>query len=215
MAALFRIDQRRNPRTVERDPQYNVVGRTRYRNNGTKHTNGGECAERGRDRRLGSRGGENVFGLRTPRSRHAQQLVVVIRFSFPFCRSPFSPFFSFCIFVVSFSVGFLYHLRFFFSPASLLSLVAESVLMSRCYTPPRATWERTSMGIPLACCLRFAFFIFFASFFFFLPFVALGLDVVCFILSFSCGNYAVSSVLVSAATRLAYDTLYVSDTYVR
>ena len=31
------------------------------------------------------------------------------------------------------------------------------------------------------------------------------LDIVCFILSFSCGYYAVSSVSVSAATRLAYD----------
>ena len=39
------------------------------------------------------------------------------------------------------------------------------------------------------------------------------LDIVCFILSFSCGYYAVSSVSVSAATRLAYD-MYL-DTYVR
>ena len=34
------------------------------------------------------------------------------------------------------------------------------------------------------------------------------LDIVCFILSFSCGYYAVSSVSVSAATRLAYDIIY-------
>ena len=36
------------------------------------------------------------------------------------------------------------------------------------------------------------------------PFFDFDLDIVCFVLSFSCGYYAVSSVLVSAATRLAY-----------
>ena len=40
----------------------------------------------------------------------------------------------------------------------------------------------------------------------FLPFFDFDLDIVCFMLSFSCGYYAVSSVSVSAATRLAYDT---------
>ena len=39
----------------------------------------------------------------------------------------------------------------------------------------------------------------------FLPLFDFDLDIVCFILSFSCGYYAASSVLVSAATRLAYD----------
>ena len=38
-----------------------------------------------------------------------------LRFSFPFRRSPFPPSFSFCLFVVSFSCFFLYHLRSFFA----------------------------------------------------------------------------------------------------
>ena len=39
----------------------------------------------------------------------------------------------------------------------------------------------------------------------FLPFFDFDLDIACFILSFSCGYYAVFSVSVSAATRLGYD----------
>ena len=45
---------------------------------------------------------------------------------------------------------------------------------------------------------------FFSSFPFF-DFFDFDLDIACFILSFSCGYYAVSSVSVSAATRLGYD----------
>ena len=45
------------------------------------------------------------------------------------------------------------------------------------------------------------------------PFFDFDLDIVCFILSFSCGYYAVSSVSVSAATGLAYNMHL--DTYVR
>ena len=51
--------------------------------------------------------------------------------------------------------------------------------------------------------------------FYLLPFFNIDLDVVCFILSFSCGYDAASSVSVSVATRLAYDTRYISDTCVR
>ena len=73
------------------------------------------------------------------------------------------------------------------------------------------------MRILLACCLLsgvldvnlFLFFLLFLSFFDY------DLDIVCFILSFSCGCYAVSSVAVSAATRLAYDIYMYLDTYVR
>ena len=54
---------------------------------------------------------------------------------------------------------------------------------------------------------------FFLSFLIFLPFFDFDLDIVCFILPFSCGYYAVSSVSVSAATRLAY-YMYLG-TYVR
>ena len=40
------------------------------------------------------------------------------------------------------------------------------------------------------------------------PSFGFDLDIVRFILSFCCGYYAVSSVSVSAATRLAYDIIY-------
>ena len=50
----------------------------------------------------------------------------------------------------------------------------------------------------------------FYFFLLFLPFFDFDLDIVCFILSFSCGYYAVSSVSVSAATRLAYIILRTS-----
>ena len=71
------------------------------------------------------------------------------------------------------------------------------------------------MHIPRACCLLSCaldvdLFVLFLVFRLFSEF---DLDVVCFILSFSCGYYAVSSVPVSAGTRLAYD-MY-RDTYVR
>ena len=55
---------------------------------------------------------------------------------------------------------------------------------------------------------RWAILLFFLLF---LPFF--DFDIVRFLLSFSCGYYPVSSVSVSAATRLAYD-MYL-DTYVR
>ena len=63
------------------------------------------------------------------------------------------------------------------------------------------------MRIPLACCLLSCVVDIDLCLFFllFLPFFDFDLDIVCFILSFSCGYYAVSSVSVSAATRLAHD----------
>ena len=72
------------------------------------------------------------------------------------------------------------------------------------------------MCIPLGCCflscvLVVDFFYFFFSSFPFFDFSIL--DIVRFILSFSCGYSAVSSVSVSAATRLEHD-MYL-DTYVR
>ena len=72
--------------------------------------------------------------------------------------------------------------------------------------------------------LRGAFFIEFLlfSYFIFLLFLHVfdffdfDLDIACFILSFACGCYAVSSVSVSAMTRLPYDTYYIYlDPYVR
>ena len=71
-----------------------------------------------------------------------------------------------------------------------------------------------SMRIPLACCLFLAFLLFiYFSFLIFFPFFDFDLDIVYVTLSFSCGYYAVSSVSVSAATRLAYD-MYL-DTLIR
>ena len=62
------------------------------------------------------------------------------------------------------------------------------------------------MRIPLSCCLLSCVVdvVLFLFFLLFLPFFDFDLDIVCFILSFSCVYYAVSSVSVSAATRLAY-----------
>ena len=64
------------------------------------------------------------------------------------------------------------------------------------------------MRIPLACCLLSCVVdvdIVSVFFLLFLPFFDFDLDIVCYILSFSCGYCAVSSVAVSAATRLSYD----------
>ena len=69
------------------------------------------------------------------------------------------------------------------------------------------------MLILLACCLLSCVLEVDSLFSLLLPFFDFDLYVVFFILSFSCGFYAVSSVLVSAATRLAYD-MYL-DTYAR
>ena len=53
-----------------------------------------------------------------------------------------------------------------------------------------------------------------ATYFVFVPSLSsTDLDIVCFMLYFSCAHYAVSSVLVFAATRLAYDMYF--DAYVR
>ena len=82
-------------------------------------------------------------------------------------------------------------------------------------TPPLAPCETEVCVFPLRSVfflplLMLTYFYFFFSFF---PFFDFDLDIVCFILSFSCGYYAVSSVSVSAVTRLAY-YMYL-DTYVR
>ena len=62
------------------------------------------------------------------------------------------------------------------------------------------------MYLPLRAAFFPAFLLFYFLFFFLLfLLIVFGFDlgIVCFILSFSCGSYAVSSVSVSAATRLA------------
>ena len=48
-----------------------------------------------------------------------------------------------------------------------------------------------------------------------LPFFDFDLDIVCFVLCFSCGYYAVSSVSVSAATRLAYYIMRILIFFIR
>ena len=70
--------------------------------------------------------------------------------------------------------------------------------------PPRAACEPEVCVFPLRAVFFLAFLLFVSSIFLvFLPFSDFDLDIVCFILSFSCGYYAVPSVSVSAATRLA------------
>ena len=71
------------------------------------------------------------------------------------------------------------------------------------------------MRIPLACCLLSCILAVDLVSFSPLPslFSISILGIVCFILSFSCGYYAVPSVSVVSVTRLAYD-MYL-DTYVR
>ena len=134
----------------------------------------------------------------------------------PFCRSPCpipSSFFArFCPFVLSFSVWFLYRLlRFYFRfPAFLCGGFCCSVISSRRYTPPallaslKYTYSPCMLSYFLSetsCVADIGLSLFFLIFH---PFFDFDFDIACFILSFSCGYYAVSSVSVSAATRLAY-----------
>ena len=80
------------------------------------------------------------------------------------------------------------------------------IISSQCYTPSRAACEPEVCVFPLRFVSFLALLLF--TFFFlllFLPFFDFDLDSFCSILSFSFGYYAVSSVSVSAATRLAHD----------
>ena len=132
-------------------------------------------------------------------------------FFFPFFRSPCpipcSFFVRFRPFVLPFSVWFLYRLLCFCFrfPAFLGGGFCYSVISSRRYTPPRAPCEPEVCVFPL----RAVFFLYsvadtFIFFFSSCPFSISIWTSFVFILSFSCGYYAVSSVSVSAGTRLAY-----------
>ena len=75
--------------------------------------------------------------------------------------------------------------------------------------PPRTLCEPEVYVcvFPLRAVLSLAFLMLIYSIFLLFPFLDFfdfDLDIVCFILSFSCGYHAVSLVSVSAATRLAY-----------
>ena len=134
-------------------------------------------------------------------------------YSFLLSRLPFSvfPF----LFVLSFSVCFLYRLvRFSFRFPALLGGLCSFV--SVLHPPPRCLRARKSSCSP--CVLSsFLLFIYLFIYLFFscFPFFDFDLDVVCFILSFYCRYYALYSVSVSVATRLAYDMMKLSDAYVR
>ena len=130
------------------------------------------------------------------------------------CRSPCSPSFSFfrCfVFSSSRSVCFLYRPRrfsFFFSLPWRIRLLCYFVLA---VFPPALL---TSLKYGYSPCVLSSFLRSWRWFFFFFPsflFFDFDLDIIWFILSFSCGYYAVSSVSVTAATRLACD-MYL-DTY--
>ena len=73
------------------------------------------------------------------------------------------------------------------------------------------------MRIPLACCLLSCVLAVDLFYFSSLPsLLSISiLDIVCFILSFSCGYYAVSSVSLSAGTLLTYDIYTYLDTCAR
>ena len=98
----------------------------------------------------------------------------------------------------------------------LIFLVADYIILlfSLGATPPGAPCEPEACVFPLRAVFFLALLMLtYSCFLLFLPFFDFDSDIVCFILSFSCGCYAVSSVSVSAATRLAYNTYL--DTYVR
>ena len=91
----------------------------------------------------------------------------------------------FCPVVLSFSVWFLYRLlRFHFRfPAFLGGGFCYSVISSRRYTPPRATWEPEVCVFPLRAVFFLALLMLTYLFFFFvlfLPFFDFDLDSVCF-----------------------------------
>ena len=94
-----------------------------------------------------------------------------------------------------------------------------SVISSRRYTPPRAPCEPQVCVFPLRAVFFFLAslmltYLYFSSFFSSFPFSISIWTSFVFILSFSCGYYAVSSVSVSAATRLAYMYMYNCDFFV-
>ena len=135
---------------------------------------------------------------------------------FPFLV-PFSFVLSFRLVLVSFSFvlsfRFVVFRLFLVSPSSLffsLSCFPWWRILLFCYFvsalhPPARSLRAWSMRIPLACCLLSCVLdVDLLFLLLFLPFFDLDLDIVCFILSFSRGCYAVSSVFVSVATRLAY-----------
>ena len=120
---------------------------------------------------------------------------------------------SFCPFFLSFSVCFLYRLlRIYFRfSAFLRGGFCYSAISSRRYTPPALVASLKYAYSP--CVLSSVFFLScvadvdLSSFFFFSSFpfsISIWTSFV-FILYFSCGHYAVSSVSVSAATRLSHD----------
>ena len=164
-------------------------------------------------RALGSRARREP--ARTPRRKCGPWPRSVLAFPLPFVvlRLPL-PFFVLYFRLVVFP--FVSCIAFFvFLVASLLSLVADSVILlfRLGATPPRATCEPEVCVFPLRAVFLHScgllILVFFSSF----PFFDFDLDTVCFILSFSCGYYAASSVSVSAATCLACD-MYL-DMYVR
>ena len=132
--------------------------------------------------------------------------------SFPFSLFLFfSLFFLFPFAVLRFPVPFRLFvsrmlrvspsLDFFRFPARLGGRLSSFVSVLH---PPRAAFEPANRRIILACASFLACYVF-MFFFSSLPFSISIWTSFVFILSFSCGYYVVSSVSVSAATRLAYD----------
>ena len=129
---------------------------------------------------------------------HPRLFPFFLRFSFPFCRSPFSPSFSFCRFPFVSCITFAF--RF---PALLGGGFCSFVSVLH---PPCAAREPASLRIPFVCCLiSFLVFLIFIYFIFLLFFFFSILIWTSFVSSclFLVGNiYAVSSVSVSVVCVL-------------
>ena len=123
--------------------------------------------------------------------------VVVLRVPIPFL---------FRLFVVSFSVYFFCRLRFSCRFAAFVGGgFCYPGFSSRCYPaapPPRGACESEICVFPIRAVFLLACLLLIYVIFLFFIHMSI-LDVVCFILPFSRGYSAISSVSVSAATRLA------------
>ena len=133
---------------------------------------------------------------------------ILQQYSTFFCRSPSSSTFSFFFF----RFPFISCTAFFI----LFSLPCPHwwriLFFGHGATPPRALLRACKSAYSLVCFL-FSCFLAFMFCFRSFPFSISIWKSICFILSFCCGYYAVSSF--SVATRSAYLHTYVYDTYLR
>ena len=130
--------------------------------------------------------------------------ILFLVFPFPFAVLRFSLPFRVVVYVY-----FLYRLLRSFLFASLLSWVADSVILSRYYTPPALLASLQVCVFPLCAAFFLAFLLLFVLFFFpSFPFFDFDLDVVCFIRLFLAG------IVFSPRFRFLLRVVYIAhDTY--